>query len=89
MVKKTLTHIYKVSLNSGVFLDGWKIAKVKPLYEKGDRYDIQNNKPISVLSILSKVLERLMFKRLVLFYLIIGYLQKLKMVLGKENVLKQ
>jgi len=37
----------------------------------------------------SKLLERLMFNRLIHFYLTVGYLQKLKMVSGKGNALKQ
>jgi hypothetical protein len=36
---------------------------VKPLYKKGDRYDIQNNRPILII----KLLERLMFNRLTPF----------------------
>jgi hypothetical protein len=48
-------------LNSDVFPDECKIAKVKSLYKKGDRYDIQNYSPISVLSIFSKLLKRLMY----------------------------
>jgi len=36
-IKGPLTHIYTVSLRSGVFPDEWKLAKVKPLYKKGDR----------------------------------------------------
>jgi hypothetical protein len=32
LIKGPLTHIYNVSLNSGVFPNEWKIAKVKPLY---------------------------------------------------------
>jgi len=47
-----------VSLNSGIFPEEWKIARVKPLYKKGDRYGIQNYKPISVLSIFSKIYEK-------------------------------
>jgi hypothetical protein len=49
LAKRPLTHIYNVSLNSGVFPDEWKIARMKPLYKKGDMYDIQNYKLISVL----------------------------------------
>jgi hypothetical protein len=52
MVKKSLTHIYNVSLYSGVFPNEQKIAKVKPFYKKEDRYDIQNYRPISLLSLL-------------------------------------
>jgi hypothetical protein len=62
--KKPLTHIYNVSLNSGVFPKESKIAKAKPLYKKGGRYNIQNYRPISVLSFFFKLLERLMFNRL-------------------------
>ena len=58
LVRKPLTHIYNVSLNSGVFPNEWKTAKVKPLYKKGDRYDIQNYSPISVLSIFFKIIGK-------------------------------
>jgi sarcosine oxidase/L-pipecolate oxidase len=51
-------------LNSGVFSNEWKTEKVKSLY-KGDRYDIQNYRPISVISVFAKLLERLMFNRLI------------------------
>jgi hypothetical protein len=46
LVKKPLTHNYNVSLNSRVFPNESKIARAKPLYKKGDRYDIQNYRPI-------------------------------------------
>jgi hypothetical protein len=43
------------------------IAKVKPLFKKKDRQDIQNYRPISILSVFSKLLERIMHNRLLLF----------------------
>ena len=51
----------------GGFPHEWKLSKVKPLYKKGDRYDIQNYRPISIISVLAKLLERLMFNRLTPF----------------------
>ena len=33
LIKGPLTHIYNLSLNSGVFPDIWKTAKMKPLYK--------------------------------------------------------
>ena len=51
LVKISPTHIYNVSLNSGVFPNECKIVKVKPLYKNRNRYDVQNYRPISVLSI--------------------------------------
>ena len=67
LIKGPLIHIYNVSLRSGVFPDDWKLAKVKPLYKKWDRYDIQNYRPISIISVFVKLLERLMFNRLIPF----------------------
>jgi len=49
--QESLRHIYDVSLHSGVFLNECKIAKLKPLYKKRYKYDIQNCRPISALSI--------------------------------------
>ena len=67
LIKEPLTHIYNVSLRSGVFSDEWKLAKMKPLYIKGDRYNIQNYRPISVIFVFAKLLERLMLNRLLPF----------------------
>jgi hypothetical protein len=67
LIKGPLTHTYNVSLRSGIFPDEWKAAKVKPWYKKGDRYDIQNYRPISIISVFAKLLERLMFNRLIPF----------------------
>jgi hypothetical protein len=68
LIKGLLTHIYNVSLRSGVFPLEWKLAKAKPLYKKGDRYDIQNCRPISIISVFAKLLERFMFNRLIPFF---------------------
>ena len=51
----------------GIFPDRLKVAKVKPLHKEGDVHDIQNYRPISLLSVFSKLLEKLMFNRLISF----------------------
>ena len=61
---KPLVHIYNVSFQTGIFPDMMKLAKIKPLFKKGDRQDIQNYRPISILSAFSKILEKLMYNRL-------------------------
>ena len=46
----------------------WKIAKVVPLYKgKGSKLDPKNYRPVAILPILSKVLERAMFQQVVNF----------------------
>jgi predicted outer membrane repeat protein len=58
-IKKPLVNIYNASLESGIFPDQLKIARVKPLHKKGDTKNIQNYRPISLLSVFSKILEKL------------------------------
>jgi hypothetical protein len=41
-----------------------KISKIKPIPKGGNKCDIQNYRPISILSVFSKILERIMYKRL-------------------------
>jgi len=64
---KPLVHIYNVSFQTGIFPDMMKLAKIIPLFKKGDKQDIQNYRPISILSAFSKILEKLMYNRLLSF----------------------
>ena len=41
-----------------MFPTAWKIARVTPLFKSGDRTDINNFRPISILSVLSKIAEK-------------------------------
>jgi hypothetical protein len=64
---KPLVHAYNISLQTGIFPDMIKTAKIKPLFEKEDRQNVKNYRPISILSVFSKPLEKLMHNRLLLF----------------------
>ena len=48
---------FNLSLSSGSFADLWKKAKVSPLFKEGSLFDRSGYRPISVLAILSKILE--------------------------------
>jgi len=63
-LKVPLANIYNASLKSGTFPDKLKIAKVTPIHKKGDLRDVSNYRPISVLPVFSKLLEKLMYNRL-------------------------
>ena len=52
-------------LSSGVFPTRLKFAEIKPLYKKGDRLDITNYRPISLLPSFSKIFEKIIFRRLI------------------------
>ena len=62
-----LTHIFNLSLSTGRFPNSLKLAKVIPVYKKDDSSLISNYRPISLLPSISKVLEKLVYKRLFKF----------------------
>lgn len=54
------------SLDTGLFPTSEKTAKVTPIYKaSGERSDFDNYRPISVLNVLSKVLEKIVYQQLV------------------------
>ena len=66
-IKGPLTHIYNMSISSGTFPELFKVARVKPLYKKGNIYGNQNYRPISILPVFSKILKKIMYSRLLTF----------------------
>ncbi|MGK2862648.1 MAG: RNA-directed DNA polymerase [Chitinophagaceae bacterium] len=59
-----MMYIFNLSLMKGVVPSNLKIAKVIPIFKKGDAKLITNYRPISLLSIFNKLLEKLVYKRL-------------------------
>ena len=58
-------HIFSLSLHTATVPTEWKSATVRPIYkERGSKQVGTNYRPISLLSTLSKCLERLIFRRL-------------------------
>ena len=58
VIGKPLTEIINTSLAMGAVPDEWKCAKVTPVFKKGKRSEMDNYRPISVLPVASKLLER-------------------------------
>lgn len=58
-----LFHICNRAITSGVFPDKWKRAKVVPIHKSGKKNFIDNYRPISILSGLSKLLEICMYNK--------------------------
>ena len=59
-----ISHIVNSSFKAGIFPDILKCAKVIPILKNGDKLNIDNYRPISLLSTLSKIIEKVVKKRL-------------------------
>lgn len=62
-----LVHIFNCCFERGVFPDVLKRSRVHPVYKSGDGHLINNYRPISILPAISKILERLIYNRLINF----------------------
>ena len=67
IIERHLALAFNKCIDEGVFPDIFKIAKVVPLFKKGDEKDPANYRPISLLSSLSKVFEKILHNRMIRF----------------------
>ena len=59
-----LEKIFNLSLNTGVYPNNLKIAKVTPIFKKGDPASVNNYRPISIISTINKIFEKILYNRL-------------------------
>ena len=67
-VVRPLSHIVNLSFGTGCFPDRLKISSVTPIFKQGKKDDPGNYRPISVLSPISKVIEKCMKERILNFF---------------------
>jgi retron-type reverse transcriptase len=65
LIAEPLTHIINLSINNGIVPDQMKIARVVPIYKSNGRLQFNNYRPISVLPAFSKILERIIYNRMI------------------------
>nr|XP_047127752.1 uncharacterized protein LOC124808609 [Hydra vulgaris] len=66
-LSKPLSLIFKKSIHSGKLPELWKSANITPLFKKGDKKDPLNYRPISLTSIPSKIIEKIIRKKLIIY----------------------
>ena len=65
IITPALTHIINLSLSSGIFPTIWKSSKIVPLFKKDDPLCPYNYRPVAIIPVLSKVMERAVCNQMV------------------------
>lgn len=64
-ISKPLAHLFTLSIAVGTVPQDWRDANVIPLFKKGSKSQAQNYRPVSLLSIVGKLLESILKEKLV------------------------
>ncbi|CAH2084027.1 unnamed protein product [Euphydryas editha] len=64
LILKELSNCINKCLQTGTFPNSLKVAKVSPIYKSGSKLEPGNYRPISVLPVISKIFERVIYNRL-------------------------
>ena len=57
-LSKPISKICNLSISHGIFSNACKVAKLKPIFKKGKKVDPSNCRPISLLPLISKIIEK-------------------------------
>ena len=66
-ITEPLKYLSNLSLSEGTFPTELKLANVIPLYKADDAFLFNNYRPVSLLCVISKVFEKVMYNRLIDF----------------------
>ena len=66
-ISNPLTIIFNKSIEQGIFPQKLKFAKITPVFKADDKLLVSNYRPISVLPVFSKILEKILYARLLKF----------------------
>ena len=58
-ISSPLTYICNKMLSSGIFPTRLKFSEVKPIFKRGNKNDTSNYRPVSLLTLFSKIFESL------------------------------
>ena len=58
ILSKPISEICNFSISHGIFPNACKVAKLKPIFKKGKRVDLSNYRSISLLPMISKIIEK-------------------------------
>ena len=74
-----LSYVFKQSIKTGFFPDKWKIATLVPIFKGGNKEDLSNYRPVSLLPVTGKIFEK------ILHYQIVNFLDNNDFLSDRQN----
>jgi hypothetical protein len=66
VISSSQNYIYNKSISTGIALQHLKYSILKPLFKIGNKSNIANKRPVSLLTLFSKVLGTVMYKNILI-----------------------
>ena len=88
IIAYSLTFIFNTSINTGIFPNDFKTAIISPIHKAGCKTECNNYRPISILSSVAKIFEKLITQQLETYLERMRYSYNNKLDLGKSTVLR-
>lgn len=64
VISSSLAYLFNQCLRGAVVLRAWKLAHVTSIHKVGSNFDVGNFRPVSVLPVVVKVLEKVVHQQL-------------------------
>ena len=64
LISGSLARLFNIAIETSTFPDAWKIARVTPIFREGEKCEKSNYRPISVLPVVARLFEKLVFNQL-------------------------
>ena len=68
IISPHMSQIFNISLTTKCYPDSLKFAEVAPVYKGGDKDNLDNYRPISVLPTVARVFEKLIYKQMIKYF---------------------
>ena len=85
-LSEPIHHLLRQSINQGYLPLEWKMHRIIPIFKSGDRSLVNNYRPISLLYIISKVLEKIVYNYIIGFLFNNIYIYQVSFLTGHSTL---
>ena len=73
-VNGVIAYVFNLSTDQGIFPNRFKCAKITPIHKSGSPFEVKYHRPISIIPVLLKVFEKIIYSKLYTYFELIAFL---------------